>query len=159
MTTAKEMIQQPPVVTTRWYALEPADVANWLGVAVDSGLSADEAMARLERSGPNALPVEQPPSSLRRLLAQYTSYRQLILVGAAVVSLAIQEWTTALALIVIALFNAVVVLRQEGKAESAMNALQSMMKAMARARRNALEAVILYRTPCRPGLMTGASGG
>jgi Ca2+-transporting ATPase len=140
--TTKEMIEQPPGVTTRWYALEPADVANWLGVVVDSGLTADEAAARLERNGPNALPVEQPPSSLRRLLAQYTSYMQLILVGAAIVSLAIQEWTTAVALFVITLFNAVVGLRQEGKAESAMNALQSMMKTTARVRRNGVEAVI-----------------
>ena len=67
---------------------------------------------------------------------------QLILVGAAVVSLAIQEWTTAIALIVITLFNAVVGLRQAGKAESAMNALQSMMKATARVRRDGAEAEI-----------------
>jgi Ca2+-transporting ATPase len=142
MTTAKETVDRPPAVATRWYALEPAEVASWLGVDVDSGLTADEAVARLERNGPNALPVEQPPSSLRRLLGQYTSYMQLILVVAAVVSLAIQEWTTAVALFVITLFNAVVGLRQEGKAESAMNALQSMMKATARVRRNAVEGVV-----------------
>ena len=57
---------------------------------------------------------------------------QLILVGASIVSFAIKQWTTAVALLVISLFNAVVGLRQEGKAESAMNALQSMMKATAR---------------------------
>ena len=67
---------------------------------------------------------------------------QLILVGAAVVSFAIKQWTTAIALIVISLFNAVVGLRQEGKAESAMNALQSMMKATARVRRDGAEAEI-----------------
>ena len=113
-----------------------------VGVALDSGLSAGEAAQRLERDGPNALPVEEPPSAIRRFLAQYTSYMQLILVGAAVVSLAIQEWTTAIALIVITLFNAVVGLRQAGKAESAMNALQSMMKATARVRRDGAEAEI-----------------
>ena len=67
---------------------------------------------------------------------------QLILVGAAIVSLAIKEWTTAIVLIVITLFNAVVGLRQAGKAESAMNALQSMMKATARVRRDGAEAEI-----------------
>jgi Ca2+-transporting ATPase len=43
---------------------------------------------------------------------------------------------------VISLFNAVVGLRQAGKAESAMNALQSMMKSTARVRRDATAAVI-----------------
>src|SRR4029453_82924 len=38
--------------------------------------------------------------------------------------------------------NAVVGLRQEGKAESAMNALKSMMKAIARVRRDGVEAEI-----------------
>ena len=112
------------------------------GSSLDSGLSADEAADRLRRDGPNALPVEEPPSALRRFLAEYTSYMQLILVGAAIVSLAIKEWSTAIVLIVITLFNAVVGLRQEGKAESAMNALQSMMKATARVRRDGAEAEI-----------------
>ena len=42
----------------------------------------------------------------------------------------------------ITLFNALVGLRQQGKAESAMNALQSMMKATARVRRDGAEAEI-----------------
>ena len=86
--------------------------------------------------------MEEPPSAIRRFLAQFTSYMQLILVGAAIVSLVIQEWATAIVLVVITLFNALVGLRQAGKAESAMNALQSMMKATARVRRDGAEAEI-----------------
>ncbi len=142
MATAEETGRASLSVEERWYALEPTDVVAKMGVALDSGLSAGEAAQRLGRDGPNALPVEEPPSAIGRFLAQYTSYMQLILVGAAVVSLAIQEWTTAIALIVITLFNAVVGLRQAGKAESAMNALQSMMKATARVRRDGAEAEI-----------------
>jgi Ca2+-transporting ATPase len=97
---------------------------------------------RRTHDGPNALPVEQPPSTLRRFLAEYTSYMQLILVAAAVVSLVIKQWSTAIALLVITLFNALVGLRQAGKAESAMNALQSMMKATARVRRDGAESEI-----------------
>ena len=67
---------------------------------------------------------------------------QLILVGASIVSLAIKEWSTAIVLFVITLINAVVGLRQEGKAESAMNALKSMMEATARVRRDGAEAKI-----------------
>ena len=67
---------------------------------------------------------------------------QIILVGAAIVSLVIKQWTTGIVLIVITLFNALIGLRQEGKAESAMNALQSMMKATARVRRDGAESEI-----------------
>ena len=142
MATAEETRERSASADERWYALDPAEVPGRLGVVLDSGLSADEASERLRRDGPNALPVEQPPSAIRRFLAEFTSYMQLILVGAAIVSLVIQEWGTAIVLIVITLFNALVGLRQEGKAESAMNALQSMMKATARVRRDGAEAEI-----------------
>src|ERR1700751_3631706 len=67
---------------------------------------------------------------------------QIILVAAAVVSLLIKEWSTAVLLILLTVLNAVVGLRQEGKAESAMNALKSMMKATARVRRDGSESGI-----------------
>ncbi|HEY7008544.1 MAG TPA: HAD-IC family P-type ATPase, partial [Jatrophihabitantaceae bacterium] len=142
MTTAKDLPVRTASPNERWYATDAADVASTLQVPVESGLSADEAATRLARNGPNALPVEKPPSTLRRFLDEYTSYMQIILVAASIVSLLIKEWTTAVALIVITLFNALVGLRQAGKAESAMNALQSMMKATARVRRDGAEAEI-----------------
>ena len=67
---------------------------------------------------------------------------QMILVGAAIVSLAIKEWSTGVLLLLITVLNAVVGLRQEGKAESAMNALKAMVKATARVRRDGSEAEI-----------------
>ena len=142
MATAKETRERSASADERWYALDQAEVPGRLGVVLDLGLSADEAAERLRRYGPNALPVEEPPSALSRFLAEYTSYMQLILVGAAIVSLVIKEWSTAIVLAVITLFNALVGLRQAGKAESAMNALQSMMKATARVRRDGTEAEI-----------------
>jgi Ca2+-transporting ATPase len=143
MTTTEDATAPRPLpAEQRWYALEPQDVASKLSVDVDSGLSAAEAAERLRRDGPNALPEEKPPSKVRRLLAQYTSYMQLILVGAAVVSLVIKQWSTAIVLFLLSLLNAVGGLRQEGKAESAMNALKSMMKATARVRRDGVEAEI-----------------
>ena len=67
---------------------------------------------------------------------------QLILLAAAIVSLAIKEWSTGVLLLLITVLNAVVGLRQEGKAESAMNALKAMVKASARVRRDGTEAEI-----------------
>jgi len=125
-----------------WYSATPEEVTAKLGVDPAVGLSSRQAADLLERNGPNALPVEQSVPGWKRFIGQYRTYMQLILVGAAIVSLAIKEWSTAALLILITIINAVVGLRQEGKAESAMNALQAMVKASARVRRDGSEANI-----------------
>ncbi|MFB6984356.1 cation-translocating P-type ATPase [Streptomyces scopuliridis] len=134
--------EQPPSSGDGWYAHTPEEVVAAFGVDPPVGLSGARATQLLTAHGPNSLPEEKRAPAWRRFLAQYRSYMQIVLVAAAVVSLLIQEWTTAILLIVLTLVNAVVGLRQEGKAESAMNALQSMMKATARVRRDGTEAEI-----------------
>jgi P-type Ca2+ transporter type 2C len=125
-----------------WYSRTPEEVAEALGVGPSAGLTATRAVELLRAHGPNALPEEKPKPGWRRFLDQYRSYMQIILVAAAVVSLAIKEWATAVVLLALTLLNAVIGMRQEGKAESAMNALKSMMKATARVRRDGAEAQI-----------------
>jgi len=132
----------PAVTPGRWYAMSAEGVAAALHVDPAAGLGAATAAERLRDSGPNALPEEQQPPGWRRFLDEYRSYMQLILIGAAIVSLAVQEWGTTVLLLALTVLNAVIGLRQEGKAESAMNALKSMMKATARVRRDGSEAEI-----------------
>ena len=67
---------------------------------------------------------------------------QIILLIAAILSFAIAEWSTGVVLILLTVLNAVVGLRQEGKAESAMNALKSQTKQTARVRRGGVESAI-----------------
>ncbi|MFD9727421.1 cation-translocating P-type ATPase [Streptomyces sp. NPDC059072] len=134
--------EQPRAVEDAWYTRDPEEVAAAFGVDPAVGLSAARAAELLAAHGPNALPAEERTPTWQRFLGQYRSYMQLVLLAAAAVSLIIQEWTTAILLIVLTLLNAVIGLRQEGKAESAMNALQSMMKASARVRRDGREAEI-----------------
>ncbi|MFE7112350.1 cation-translocating P-type ATPase [Streptomyces sp. NPDC057575] len=134
--------EQPRASGDGWYSRAPEEVVAAFGVDPAIGLSAGRAAELLTAHGPNALPEERRPPAWRRFLKQYRSYMQIVLVAAAVVSLLIKEWTTAILLIFLTLLNAVVGLRQEGKAESAMNALKSMMKATARVRRGGTEAEI-----------------
>ena len=119
-----------------WYSRSAEQVAADLGVDPAVGLSAARAGDLLARNGPNALPEEKAKPGWRRFAEQYRSYMQIILVVAAIVSLLIKEWSTGVLLILITILNAVVGLRQEGKAESAMNALKAMVKASARVRRD-----------------------
>ncbi|MCF3179086.1 HAD-IC family P-type ATPase [Streptomyces polychromogenes] len=134
--------EQPQAAEDAWYTRDPEEVAAAFGVDPAVGLSTARAAELLAAHGPNALPAEERTPTWQRFLGQYRSYMQLVLLAAAAVSLIIQEWTTAILLIVLTLLNAVIGLRQEGKAESAMNALQSMMKASARVRRDGTEAEI-----------------
>ncbi|MEV8093612.1 HAD-IC family P-type ATPase [Kitasatospora sp. NPDC085879] len=125
-----------------WYTRPPAEVLAAFAVDPATGLTAARAAERLAADGPNALPEEKPKPTWLRFLDEYRSYMQIILVAAAVVSLAIKQWSTAILLILLTLLNSVVGLRQQGKAESAMNALKSMMKATARVRRDGTESEI-----------------
>ncbi|MER5899153.1 HAD-IC family P-type ATPase [Streptomyces mirabilis] len=134
--------EQPRASGDGWCTRAPEEVVAAFGVDPAVGLSAARAAQLLTAHGPNSLPEERRTPAWRRFLRQYRSYMQIVLVAAAVVSLLIKQWTTGILLIVLTLLNAVVGLRQEGKAESAMNALQSMMKATARVRRDGTEAEI-----------------
>jgi P-type Ca2+ transporter type 2C len=125
-----------------WFARSPDEVTAALGVDPAAGLASAQAAELLARNGPNALPEEKPKPGWLRFLEQYRSYMQIILLVAALVSLLIKEWSTGVLLVLLTVLNAVVGLRQEGKAESAMNALKSMMKATARVRRDGSESVI-----------------
>ena len=122
-----------------WYAVSPDDVAHKLGVDPANGLSAAKVAELLKKDGPNALPAEKPPPGWKLFLAQYRSYMQIILVGAALASILIGQIATGVAVLLITALNALGGLRQQGKAESAMNALQSMLKTSARVRRDGTE--------------------
>ncbi len=125
-----------------WYALTPEQVAAKLGVDPAKGLSAEQAAQSLAKNGPNALPAEASVPGWKQFLAQYQSYMQIILVAAAVASMLIGEISTGFVVLLITAFNAIGGMRQQGKAESAMNALQSMLKASARVRRDGAEVKI-----------------
>jgi P-type Ca2+ transporter type 2C len=142
MAVQASAIGQSTTAGQTWYSRSPDEVRAALGVDPASGLPGSRAAELLAAGGPNALPEEKPKPGWLRFLEEYRSYMQIILVAAAIVSLAIKEWSTAVLLLLLTVLNAVVGLRQEGKAESAMNALKSMMKATARVRRDGSESEI-----------------
>src|SRR4051795_10911322 len=117
--------------------IEASEVAASLGVDPGNGLSADEVRSRLSSHGPNKLTGAKKESGLQAFLRQYRDFMQIILLGAAVVSLVVTgDVGTALVLFGLTLFNAVIELRQEAKAEESVKALAQMMKTIARVRRD-----------------------
>jgi Ca2+-transporting ATPase len=143
MAVHADTTKQSATAEMTWYSRPPEEVVAAFGVDPAVGLTAARVADRLAAHGPNALPEEKPKPGWRRFLDQYRSYMQIILIAAAIVSLAISQWSTGILLVALTVLNAVVGLRQEGKASSAINALKSMMKATARVRRDGAEAEIL----------------
>ena len=111
-------------------------MAAELEVDPASGLSAAEAQQRLQEYGPNALAAAKPEPVWKRFFKHYRDYMQIVLVVAALVSLLIGEYGTAIGLALLTLFNAWLGYHQEGKAEAAAASLGQMMKAMAKVRRD-----------------------
>ena len=133
--TASSGLTQP-AEDVAWYALTADDVATRLEVDPASGLTGAQAQQRLAKSGPNALAAAKSDPVWKQFLKHYRDYMQIVLVVAAVVSLLIGEWGTAIGLAVLTAFNAWLGYHQEGKAQAAAAALGAMMKAVAKVRRD-----------------------
>jgi P-type Ca2+ transporter type 2C len=112
-------------------------VAGQLGVQPDRGLESREAAERLQTGGPNKLAGAKKESGFHAFLRQYQDFMQIILLGAAVVNAIVTDDTgTTVLLAGLTVFNAVIGLRQESKAEESVAALAEMMKTIARVRRD-----------------------
>lgn len=106
-----------------------------LGVA-RAGLTSSEAAARLERHGPNRLPRRKGRSVWSLLFAQVRSLLVLILLGAAVIALLVGELKDAIVIGIVVVLNTILGFVQEYRAEKAVAALESMLAAHARVRRD-----------------------
>ena len=120
-----------------WHALTADQVLRAHGVDAQRGLSAAEVTSRAQRFGPNKFAEGKAEPRWRAFIRQYADPMQIVLLVAGVVSLyPVRELETGLVLIVLTLFNAVLGLRQEGKAAAAVAALQKMMIVKARVMRD-----------------------
>jgi Ca2+-transporting ATPase len=122
--------------TTRWHELTADDVCARLGVDARAGLDSTEVERRREQFGPNKLAEAEKEPSWHAFLRQYRDLMQLVLLGAAVVSIvALQEFSTGVVIIGLTVLNAILGLNQEGKAAESVAALQKMLVIRAHVRR------------------------
>lgn len=102
-----------------------------------TGLSASEVQSRLEEYGPNKLKEEKKIPVWRKFLEQFKDVMVAILLVAAVISgFVLNDWFEAAIIMAIVLVNAVLGVVQEGRAEEAVEALQSMSAPLARVLRD-----------------------
>ena len=92
------------------------------------GLTHDEAQRRLQRFGPNVLPLIRRYGPLIRFLLQFHHPLIYILLAAAIITALLAEWVDASVIFGVVLVNAIVGFIQESRAEHALEALLSMVK-------------------------------
>ncbi len=119
-----------------WHALTADEACVQFDVDPRTGLEAAEVERRRAEYGPNKLAEAEKEPGWRAFLRQYRDLMQLVLLGAAIVSIvALQEWSTGLVIIGLTVVNAVLGLNQEGKAAESVAALQKMLLIHAHVRR------------------------
>ncbi len=120
-----------------WQTLRVDDAIRQQGTDAVHGLSAAEAASRLGKYGPNTFTQAKKTPGWLLFLRQYQDTMQIVLLVAAIVSgFIVHQWGTALMLLLLTLVNALLGLRQEGKAEASVAALQKMMIIKAKVRRD-----------------------
>jgi len=86
-----------------------------------TGLTAVEAAARLEKYGPNKLKIAKRRSLFLRILDQFKDFLVLILIAAAIVSVAVGDGLKdAIIIIAILVVNMIIGITQENKADDAL---------------------------------------
>jgi P-type Ca2+ transporter type 2C len=130
-------VPAPAEGSTDWYGLSDEEVCRRLDVDRAVGLSGAEVAERRQRYGANKLAEEAKEPVWQAFLRQYRDLMQLVLVGAAVVSIvALQDISTGVVVLGLTVVNALMGLQQEGKAAESVAALRQMLIMTARVRRD-----------------------
>jgi P-type Ca2+ transporter type 2C len=138
VTTSEAVVGDAP-----WMA--GASVVAALDGDAELGLDDAEATRRLETTGPNELEDEPSRPAWRLLLAQFANTMIVVLLVAAIVTVAIGEIRDAAVIGTILVLNAVIGFVQEHRAEQAMAALKSMASPTARVVRDGREVAVAAR--------------
>ena len=113
-----------------WHAL-PADEARRRLDAGDAGLDAAQVQQRLRRYGPNRLRRAPKRGPMRRFLAQFHNVLLYVMLASALVTALLGHWIDTGVLLAAVVVNAVIGFVQEGKAESALDAIRALLSPQA----------------------------
>jgi len=119
-----------------WFSKSIEDVLKEINVDAPSGLSEEEAKARLEKYGPNKLLAKKEKTIFQLFVAQLQEWLIYILFAAVIITLFMGEYIDATIITLVIITNAVLGVIQEVKAGKAIEALQKMSFPKALVRRS-----------------------
>lgn len=108
--------------------MKPGDVpVPTTSSGIRDGLSTTEAAARLERDGPNALPVTPPPPAWRLLAGQMVHFFALLLWGAGILAFVARMPELGVAIFAVVVINGLFAFAQEHRADRAAERLRDLL--------------------------------
>ncbi len=108
----------------------------------EEGLSDAKADELLKKYGFNQLNKSPEKTILKMLWEQLSDTMVLILIGASILSIFLNEWTEAIVILIIVCLNAIIGIIEEKKASNALEALRNMSAPTARVLREGEESTI-----------------
>ena len=109
-----------------WHTLDSSQVASALNSDLEVGLTQEQAARELQRHGPNVIPTEPPTSKWQIILKQWADPMNIMLTIVAAVSFGFGQPETAYLVVFLVLLNIVLGSRQEIKAQTSADALESL---------------------------------
>ncbi len=120
---------------SHWHELALKDLFSKLNTSRE-GLSTDDARNRLKKEGPNALETESGSTMWSLVLKQLRSPLIYILLAAALLSILVHHYTDAGVILFVVVFNTILGVIQEWRAEQALAALSKLTAPKARVLRD-----------------------
>lgn len=114
-----------PATARSWHILE-IDEAERLLATSPAGLTSEDAARRLAEHGPNEIESERTTPWWRTLLHQFTDPLIYILLIAALVTLALRDYTDTGVILAALILNAIIGYTQEKRAQQAMRAIANL---------------------------------
>lgn len=128
-----------------YYNMDTREVIHKLNTSSNYGLSDEEGNKRLQKYGKNTLDEGKRTSLIIRFLNQFKDFMVIVLIVAAVISAVIEvlsggeNFADSIIIIIIVLFNGVMGVFQEAKADRAIDALKSLTKPYTTVIRNSVK--------------------
>jgi P-type Ca2+ transporter type 2C len=140
------------------WALSQAEVAGQQGVDPAMGLDPGTAAVRLQRDGPNEVPMHAPAPLWRSVVAQLRDTLVLVLLAAAVLTALTGDVVDTAVILLVVMVNTVLGVAQERRALSEVRALDALVAPTARVTRNGTDTWIPTRELVRGDVLQLAAG-
>lgn len=125
-----------------WHTMSIEQVRRELKTNLNLGLTNEEAKERLKKYGENKLQDKKKESIFIKFIKQFNDFMIIILILASIISAVVtkmegsNDYIDSIIIIAIVVFNAIMGLVQENKAEKSLEALKKMSAPMAMVKRN-----------------------
>lgn len=125
-----------------WHTLRVDEVERNLRTNTRIGLEEKEVQARKSKEGPNKLQEKKKENVIIKFLKQFNDFMIIILIVASIISAVMayiegnNDYMDSIIIIAIVVFNAIMGLVQEAKAEKSLEALKKMAAPLAKVRRS-----------------------